>query len=77
MREGAAVLDDEGSTVGQVTSGGHAPTVKGPIAMAYVPTAMAEPGTVITLTQRGKLHRATVTPMPFVPHRYHRKKAAP
>ena len=73
VREGAAVLDAEGSTVGQVTSGGHAPTVAGPIAMAYVPTAMAEPGTVVTLTQRGKLHRATVTPMPFVPHRYHRK----
>ena len=73
VREGAAVLDAEGSTVGQVTSGGHAPTVEGPIAMAYVPTALAEPGTPITLTQRGKLHRATVTPMPFVPHRYHRK----
>ena len=77
VREGAAVLNAEGSTVGQVTSGGYAPTVEGPIAMAYVPTAMARPGTVVTLTQRGKLHRATVTPMPFVPHRYHRKKAAP
>ena len=77
VREGAAVLDDEGSTVGQVTSGGHAPTVGGPIAMAYVPSHLAEPGTAITLTQRGKLHQATVVPMPFVPHRYHRKKAAP
>ena len=73
VREGAAVLDAEGSTIGQVTSGGHAPSVAQPVAMAYVPTAMADPGTVVTLTQRGKLHRATVTPMPFVPHRYHRK----
>ena len=39
VREGAAVLDDEGSTVGQVTSGGFAPSVEGPIAMAYVPLA--------------------------------------
>ena len=76
VREGAAVLDEEGSTVGQVTSGGFAPTLGQPIAMAYVPAAMAEPGTPITLTQRGKLHRAVVAPMPFVPHRYHRKKAA-
>ena len=75
VREGAAVLDGEGSTVGQVTSGGFAPSVGGPIAMAYLPTALARPGTVITLTQRGKLHRATVAAMPFVPHRYHRKKA--
>ena len=73
VREGAAVLDAEGSTIGQVTSGGHAPSVAQPIAMAYVPTAMADPGTVVTLTQRGKLHRAIVTSMPFVPHRYHRK----
>ena len=38
--------------------------------MAYVPLAAAAPGSVVTLAQRGKLHRATVTPMPFVPHRY-------
>jgi aminomethyltransferase len=41
--------------------------------MAYVPAAMAVTGTVVTVAQRGKLHRATVTPMPFVPHRYHRE----
>ena len=76
VREGAAVVDDEGSEVGRVTSGGFAPRVGQPIAMAYVPLAMAAPGTVITLAQRGKVHRATVTPMPFIPHRYVRKGAA-
>ena len=70
VREGAAVLDAEGSDVGKVTSGGFAPSVGAPIAMAYVPAALAAPGTVVTLGQRGKLHRATVTPMPFIPHRY-------
>ena len=44
--------------------------------MAYVATALAEPGTVLTLEQRGKLFPATVTAMPFVPHRYHRKPPA-
>jgi aminomethyltransferase len=70
VREGAAVVDSEGSEVGRVTSGGFAPTLGAPIAMAYVPTAMAAPGTVIQLAQRGKVHQATVTAMPFVPHRY-------
>ena len=70
VREGAAVVDAEGSEVGKVTSGGFAPSVGAPIAMAYVPTAMAAPGTKIQLTQRGKVHQATVTAMPFIPHRY-------
>lgn len=70
VREGAAVVDAEGSEVGKVTSGGFAPSVGAPIAMAYVPTAMAASGTKIQLTQRGKVHQATVTAMPFIPHRY-------
>ena len=32
-------------------------------------------GATVTLAQRGKLHRATVAPMPFVPHRYVRAGA--
>ena len=73
VREGAAVVDAEGTEVGKVTSGGFAPTVQKPIAMAYVPTALAVPGTRITLAQRGKVHHAEVVQMPFVPHRYVRK----
>lgn len=75
VREGAVVVDDEASEVGRVTSGGFAPTLGQPIAMAYVPAAMTQPGTVVTLAQRGKLHRATVASMPFVPHRYVRAGA--
>jgi aminomethyltransferase len=72
VREGASVLDVDGNDVGRVTSGGFAPSVGAPIAMAYVPVALAAPGTRIQLAQRGKVHAATVAPMPFVPHRYHR-----
>lgn len=75
VREGAAVVDKDGDEVGKVTSGGFSPSLERPIAMAYVPVAMAEPGSAITLVQRDKPFRATVTPMPFVPHRYHRKGA--
>jgi len=68
-REGAEVVDPQGNVVGHVTSGGFAPSVQAPIAMAYCPPALAESG-AITLRQRGKLHPARVVPMPFVPHRY-------
>lgn len=76
VREGAGVIDDAGQQVGRVTSGGFAPSVGGPIAMAYVPAAYATPGTRVTLLQRGKQHAATVAPMPFTPHRYVRKGAS-
>ncbi len=75
-REGTEILDDSGQTVGQVTSGGFGPTVGGPIAMGYVPTALAAPGTQLTLRIRGKAHEAEVVTLPFVPHRYFRKKKA-
>ena len=75
VREGAMVLDREANEVGKVTSGGFSPSLQAPIAMAYVPMAMSAPGTTIKLSQRGKLFQATVAPMPFVPHRYHRKPA--
>jgi aminomethyltransferase len=76
VREGALILDFEGNEVGRVTSGTFSPTLQRPIAMGYVATALAEPGTALKLEQRGKLFEATVTPMPFVPHRYHRKQGA-
>ena len=73
VREGARVLDGEGNEVGRVTSGGFSPSLSMPIGMAYVATALGQPGATITLEQRGKIFPATVTAMPFVPHRYHRK----
>jgi aminomethyltransferase len=75
VREGAMVVDADGNEVGKVTSGGFAPSVQKPIAMAYVPAASAAPGTKITLAQRGKIHSAEVVAMPFVPHNYVRKGA--
>jgi aminomethyltransferase len=70
VREGATVVDDDNTPVGRVTSGGFAPSVGAPIAMAYVPAALAAPGTPVRLFQRGKIHTGIVTAMPFVPHRY-------
>ncbi len=73
IREGAAVVDDAGDTIGNVTSGGFSPTLQRPIAMAYVPMALSDTGTAVTIEQRGKKIACTVADMPFVPHDYHRK----
>jgi aminomethyltransferase len=75
VREGALVLDGEGNEVGRITSGGFSPSLQRPIAMGYVAGALAAPGTALKLEQRAKLFEARVAPMPFVPHRYHRKGA--
>jgi aminomethyltransferase len=76
VREGALILDGEGNELGKITSGGFSPSLQRPIAMGYVATPLAEPGTALKLEQRGKLFEARVAAMPFVPHRYHRKGAA-
>ncbi|MEH6828497.1 glycine cleavage T C-terminal barrel domain-containing protein, partial [Parasphingorhabdus sp.] len=73
IREGAAVIDDTGATIGTVTSGGFSPTLQRPIAMAYVPMDLSETGTAVTIEQRGKKIACTVADMPFVPHHYYRK----
>ena len=71
-REGAEILHD-GAIVGHVTSGGFSPSLSAPIAMGYVPPALAEPGTPLSVVVRGKAQAAEVAPLPFVPHRYVRK----
>ncbi|BDW81666.1 aminomethyltransferase [Erythrobacter sp. Dej080120_24] len=70
-REGAEVFAGADS-IGTVTSGGFSPTLGAPIAMAYVATAHSAPGTALEIEVRGKRLAATVSPMPFVPHRYYR-----
>lgn len=72
-REGAAIFAGN-EQVGQVTSGGFAPSVGAPIAMGYVESEHTAPGTRLAIEMRGKMLDATVVPMPFVPHRYHRQK---
>jgi aminomethyltransferase len=71
-REGAEIHDAEGRHIGVVTSGGFGPTVNGPIAMGYVETAHAKPGTPLRLIVRGKPLDAEVAALPFVPHTYKR-----
>jgi aminomethyltransferase len=70
-REGAQVFAGA-EHIGTVTSGGFSPTLGAPIAMAYATAAQAAPGTSLEVEVRGKRLAATVSPTPFVPHRYYR-----
>lgn len=68
-REGTEIFVG-GRKIGIVTSGGFGPSANGPVAMGYVETEFARPGTNVTLIVRGKELPARVETMPFVPHRY-------
>ena len=70
-REGAAIFAGE-TEIGRVTSGGFSPTLGRPIAMGYVASEHAGEGAALEIDVRGKRLPATVAPMPFVPHNYHR-----
>ena len=72
VREGAHIVDDAGLGIGRVTSGTVGPSVGQPIAMAYLPSALAVPGTVVHADVRGKRQPLRVSPLPFAPHRYFR-----
>jgi len=71
-RERAQIADTAGVVVGAVTSGGFSPSLGAPIAMGYVPPALAAPGTRLQVIVRDRLRSAEVTALPFVPHRYRR-----
>ena len=72
-REGADILDASGAVIGKVTSGGFAPTLGRAIALGFVPPANAAPGTMLSVSVRGRAQPAQVAETPFVPHRYFRK----
>lgn len=72
VRDGTPLASFEGVAIGQVTSGLLGPTADRPIAMGYVATAYAEPGTRLQAIVRGKPVPMEVTTLPFVPTRYYR-----
>ena len=68
MREGVEIYatDQGGEPIGRITSGGFGPTVGGPVAMGYVPTELAQPGTQVFGELRGKRLALTIESLPFV-----------
>nr|WP_116114083.1 MULTISPECIES: glycine cleavage system aminomethyltransferase GcvT [Amycolatopsis] len=63
-RHGYRVLSGE-EPVGEVTSGALSPTLGYPVAMAYVPVALSEPGTKLAVDIRGRVEPVEVVPLPF------------
>ena len=72
VRDGTPLESVDGQPIGQVTSGLLGPTVDRPIAMGYVVTTLAVPGTRVQAIVRGKPVPMEVTPLPFLPARYFR-----
>ncbi len=72
VRDGTPLQSFEGQDIGQVTSGLLGPTADRPVAMGYVATAFAEPGTRVQAIVRGKPVPMEVSTLPFVPTRYYR-----
>ncbi|GAB7006389.1 glycine cleavage system aminomethyltransferase GcvT [Nocardioides sp. AN3] len=64
-RAGYAVLEETGEPVGEITSGAPSPTLGHPIALAYVATSYAAPGTTLTVDIRGARVAAEVVALPF------------
>lgn len=71
-REGTELVDDAGTAIGHITSGGFGPTLEGPVAMGYVDSRFSETGCQINAMVRGKPLPARVAALPFVAANYKR-----
>ncbi|MFQ8431979.1 glycine cleavage system aminomethyltransferase GcvT [Amaricoccus sp. W119] len=71
MRESVEITEGE-EVVGRITSGGFGPSLNAPVAMGYVPTRLAEPGTELAAILRGKRLPVAVSALPFVTPGYKR-----
>jgi aminomethyltransferase len=72
VRAGAELYAPDGRSVGRVTSGGFSPSLSRPIAMGYVAAQFAAPGARLETQLRERRVEMTVSPLPFVAHRYFR-----
>ena len=72
VREHVELHNDAGQKIGEVSSGLLAPTADQPVALAYVQAEYAAVGTRLNAMVRGKAVPMQVSPLPFVPNRYHR-----
>ncbi len=72
VREPSELHSLQGQRIGSVTSGLLSPTLNQAIAMGYVEAEFALVGTRVNAIVRGKPVAMVVSPLPFVPTRYHR-----
>ena len=74
VRAGAPLYVDADASapVGSVTSGGFGPSLNAPIAIGYLPTALAVRDTTVFAELRGKRLPVSVTTLPFIEPKYKR-----
>ncbi|SFA82774.1 glycine cleavage system aminomethyltransferase GcvT [Azotobacter beijerinckii] len=72
VREGAEIVDADGTPIGQVTSGGFGPSLGAPVAMGYLDSAHSALDTPVWAIVRGKRVAMKVARTPFVAQRYYR-----
>ncbi|MFK8329224.1 glycine cleavage system aminomethyltransferase GcvT [Pseudomonas sp. BJa5] len=72
VREDAEIVDEAGTIIGKVCSGGFGPTLGGPVAMGYLDSAHTALDTPVWAIVRGKRVAMKVSKMPFVAQRYYR-----
>jgi aminomethyltransferase len=73
VREGSEIYNSKGLAVGHVTSGSFSPSLGRPIAMALLARNAAKEGNTLYAMVRNHKIAVTVSPLPFIPHRYYRK----
>ena len=64
-RHGYEITDASGNQIGVVTSGTMGPSVKIPVGIGYVPTALSKEGSEIHIKVREKILKAKVVKFPF------------
>ncbi|KJK18493.1 glycine cleavage system aminomethyltransferase GcvT [Pseudomonas sp. 2(2015)] len=72
VREGAEIVDQSGTVIGSICSGGFGPTLNAPVAMGYLDAAYSALETPVWAIVRGKRVAMKVSKMPFVAQRYYR-----
>lgn len=74
VRAGALLYVDKDASapIGSVTSGGFGPSLNAPIAIGYLPTALAMPGTTVFADLRGNRLPVSAVTLPFIGPKYKR-----
>ena len=74
VREGALLFADSTAveSIGTVTSGGFGPSLNAPVAMGYLPSALAAVGATVFAEVRGQRLPLRVAATPFVQNTYKR-----
>ncbi|KFM82915.1 Aminomethyltransferase, mitochondrial, partial [Stegodyphus mimosarum] len=72
-RAHAPIMNKEGKTIGEITSGCPSPCLNKNISMGYIETSSSKVGTQVTFLIHKKEVSGTIVKMPFVPTKYYLK----